>query len=171
MDWRAVWLLGLSLSPILSAAEEPEGPPPPRLGVTVANATLVDMAQHPRQLAEFAAPVLVLNFWAFWCDTWKHQLPQLIELSRRQEELGFELVAVSVDGQWSDAVREHLGDDPLPFAVLLDGRRALSGPLGLRRVPTVLVLDRERRVTWLHEAYPGNPAVLRAVRAAQRKDR
>ncbi|NPV46547.1 MAG: TlpA family protein disulfide reductase [Armatimonadetes bacterium] len=171
MDVRAAWLLCLTAGPVAVAAEEPAGPPPPRLGVTVGNATLVDMAQRPRHLAEFTAPVLVLNFWAFWCDTWKKQLPQLVELSRRQDELGFQLVTISVDGQWSDAARRYLGVAPLPFAVRLDGRRALSGPLGIRRVPTVLVLDRERRVTWLHEAYPGNPAVLRAIRAAQRPQR
>ncbi len=163
MNVRAAWLVGLMMCAIGNAAEEPEGPPP-RVGVTVPNATLVDLTQRPHDLSEFTAPVLVLNFWAFWCDTWKQQLPQLMELSRRQEELGFRLVAVSVDGQWADAARQRLRD--APFAVLLDGRQALSGPLGLRRVPTVLVLDRHRRVTWLHEAYPGNPAVLRAIRAA-----
>jgi peroxiredoxin len=157
----------LTLGQIAVAAEEPQGPPPPRLGVTVPDVTLVDLTQHSRRLAEFAAPVLVVNFWAFWCETWKRQLPQLVELSRRQEELGFQLVAVSVDGQWADAGRQYLRGTPLPFPVLLDGRRVLSSPLGIRRVPTVLVLDRRRRVTWLHEAYPGNPAVLRAIRAAR----
>jgi peroxiredoxin len=127
---------------------------------------LFDMAQRPRRLTDFTAPVIVLNFWAFWCDTWQRQLPQLEKLARRQDELGFQLLAISVDGQWTGARWQHLGPRPLPFPVLLDARQALSRTLGVRRVPTVMVLDRQRRVTWLHEAYPGNPAVIRAIMKA-----
>ena len=50
--------------------------------------------------------------------------------------------------------------------MLLDADRALSDIVGLRRVPTVLVLDQQRRATAVFEAYPGNPAVLQAVRRA-----
>jgi peroxiredoxin len=128
--------------------------------------TLFDMAQRPRSLAEFREPVLVLNFWAFWCDTWKAQLPQLLKLAQTQEELDFRLLVVSVDGQWSDARWAYLGRQRLPFPVLLDGRCELSRPLGVRRVPTVMVVNAARRVTWVNEAYPGNPAVWRAIRAA-----
>jgi len=58
------------------------------------------------------------------------------------------------------------GDQRLPFPVLLDGEKTLANTLGLRRVPTVVILNRGRRVTYVKEAYPGNPVVLRAIRKA-----
>ena len=80
--------------------------------------------------------------------------------------MNFRLIAVSVDGQWAD-VRRQVGDgSKWGFPVLLDGQSSLATALGVRRVPTVMVLNRARRVVWLHEAYPGNPVVLKAIRAA-----
>ncbi len=118
------------------------------------------------RLPDYTEPALVVNFFAYWCDTWIKQLPQLKELSRQQADLDFRLIGISVDGQWSDPRRKVLRDQKLTFPVLLDGRSELARQIGLRRVPTVLVLDRQRRVTYVHEAYPGNPPVLAAVRKA-----
>lgn len=141
----------------------PKGPAP-ALGMTLPHVRLHDVRQHPFDLRKVEAPVLVINLWAFWCDTWKQQLPQLRELSRQQEQLGFRLVAVSIDGAWTDVFWEHCGEKGLPFPVLIDSRRELATRLSVRCVPTVLVVDRARRIRYVHEAYPGNPAVLRSIR-------
>ncbi len=127
---------------------------------------LFDLDGRLHRLADYTEPVLVVNCFAYWCDTWIKQLPQLCELARQQNDLHFRLLAVSVDGQWSEARRKVLRGQRLTFPVLLDGRAELAGALGVRRVPTVFVLNRERVVTYVHEAYPGNPPVLQAVRAA-----
>lgn len=156
----------VALSVAAALAGETDPRPPPRPGQLVSDFVLFDMAQQPRRLSDFREPVLVLNFWAFWCDTWKKELPQLCELAGREQELNCRVLAVSVDGQWTAARWAHLGRAPLPFPVLLDGNSVVSSALGVRRVPTVMVLDRQRRVTWVHEAYPGNPAVVTAIRAA-----
>jgi len=50
--------------------------------------------------------------------------------------------------------------------VLMDRNSELTRALGIRRVPTVIVVDRARRATWIQEAYPGNLKVLEAVRVA-----
>jgi thiol-disulfide isomerase/thioredoxin len=165
---RAAFLaLWLTAAPLLAGE-----PPPPAPGQTVPDFQLFDLQQVSHRLADYREPVLVINFWAFWCETWKAQLPQLRELARLQEELGFRLIVVSVDGRWAEVRRgggvSRLGRDPAldwGFPVLLDGQRRLADTLGVRRVPTVMVVAR-RRVVWLRETYPGNTTVLRAVRRA-----
>ena len=138
--------------------------PHPALGLTVADFTLPDMRGGTLRLADVDEPVVVLNLFAFWCDTWIEQLPQLRELAAHQEDLGFRLISISVDGRWSDQLRQVCGDDLPEFPVLLDGERTLTEPLVLRHVPTIIVLDRERRVRFVYEAWPGNHVVLRAIR-------
>lgn len=150
----------------LCVAASADEPPPPTLGRQVPPFALFDFSRQVHRLNDYPEPVIVLNFWAFWCDTWKAQLPQLKALAQKQQELNFRLLVVSFDGQWADNQRQYLREQRLPFPVLLDGRRTLGTALGVRRVPTVMVLGRERQVTWLHEAYPGNPPVLKAIREA-----
>ncbi|MGH9206837.1 MAG: peroxiredoxin family protein, partial [Acidimicrobiales bacterium] len=38
---------------------------------------LLDIHGRQVQLDDFRGQVVVLNFWAFWCDTWKAEMPHL----------------------------------------------------------------------------------------------
>ncbi len=160
---RTASALALLVVAVTLAAAEP---PPPAVGGPLPDFTLFDLEDRQYRLASFEEPVLVLNFWAFWCDTWIAQLPQLRELATQQEELGFQLLAVSVDGAWTDQVKALGGAEGLSFPVLLDHRSPVSRALRVRKVPTVVVVDRARKITYVHEAYPGNPAGLSAIRSA-----
>lgn len=150
----------------LAAAPAADSGPHPALGMRVDDAWLFDLDGRALRLSEVQEPVVVLNLFAFWCDTWIGQLPQLRELATRQEDLRFRLLSISVDGRWTGQLREVCGDDPPPFPVLIDRERALSRCLQVRHVPTVVVLDRSRRARFVYEGYPGNLRVLRAIRAA-----
>lgn len=163
---KPVALLAVLLMLLSVHACATEDRPPPPTGIVLDGFELFDLGHILHRLADYTDPVIVLNFWAFWCDTWKAELPQLCELSRQQQDLHFRLLAVSVDGQWSDNQRQILRDQRLPFPVLLDDQKTLAYTLGLRRVPTVIILNRDRRVTYVKEAYPGNPVVLKAIRKA-----
>ncbi len=55
----------------------------------------------------------------------------------------------------------------IPFPVLLDSDSTWPHRLGLRRVPTVLVLDKQRTAVWLREGYPGNAKLEEAIRAVK----
>jgi len=127
---------------------------------------LFDLEGRKFRLRDVREPVVVLNFFAFWCDTWIAELPQLRELAGEQGQLGFRLLAINVDGKWTDQLDVVCGEDPLPYPVLIDRTSRLSKQLGLRRIPTILILNRERRITAVFEAHPGNPKLLAAIRAA-----
>ena len=166
LRWRPLRVVCVLLAVLLLGTAYADDRPPPQPGQQMPPFALFDLQGNLHRLSDYREPVLVINFFAYWCDTWVAQLPQLRELARQQQEMGFRLISISIDGQWADVRGKYLGDQPLPFPVLLDSRRTLAPKLGLRHVPTVMVLDRQRRVTWLHEAYPGNPQVLAAVRKA-----
>jgi thiol-disulfide isomerase/thioredoxin len=157
--------LAVLLCACAAPAEEPD-PPPPAIGALVPSVELFDLHGRRFRLQEVREPVIVLNFFAFWCDTWIAELPQLRELAAEQKPLNFRLLAVNVDGKWTDQLQAVCGDDPPPYPVLVDRGKRLSQSLGVRRIPTIVVLNRERRVASVFEAHPGNPALLEAIREA-----
>ncbi len=124
---------------------------------------LPDLAGREITLQPTGGRPLVLNFWAFWCDTWKAELPHLKQLAGRQPELGFDLVAISVDGT---RVPEFEGRtrEPLPFPVALDVGQRVSHLYHVAHVPTVIVLDGTGRVRFTHVGYPGNHVLLSELR-------
>jgi len=159
----AMLALCLCLTASVAAQEVREGP---AVGDTVPKFTLFDADGRQLRLRDIKEPVIVLNLWAFWCDTWIAQLPQLRELAAQQDLLNFRLLAISVDGMWTDQLKAVCGSEGAPFPLLIDRRKRLSRQLRLRRVPTIIVLNRERKITYVHEAYPGNLGVLQAIREA-----
>ncbi len=165
ISFQGAYLLALLLfSPALHAApvNKPGGGGPPVGGLAPAFA-LPDLSGRPLALDSLRGRPVVLNFWAFWCDTWKAELPSLRALAEQQDEMGFRLVAVSVDGTRL-AEFQRLTGGQVPFPVLLDAGGAVSRRYAVRHVPTVVILDGAGRVRFVASGYPGNAVVLRELR-------
>lgn len=134
-----------------------------RVGDSAPDFALLDVNGKQHRLADFKGKTVVLNFWAFWCDTWKDELPHLKELADQQDELGFCLVAISVDGtRLLEFLKRTNGD--VPFPVLLDVGGKVSAAYQVAHVPTVVLVDGEGRVRFVKSGYPGNHVVLGEVR-------
>jgi peroxiredoxin len=121
---------------------------------------------HGRQvrLDDYRGQIVVLNFWAFWCDTWKAEMPHLQELIPRQEELGFRLIAISVDGTRLPEFEKRTAGGKIPFPVLMDIGGQVCARYKVAHVPTIVIIDGAGRVRYTASGYPGNHVVLREVR-------
>lgn len=157
VQWLGLLLLAIGFcAPTHAQAALPIGASAPAF-------TLPDTEGRARSLSEWAGRPVVLNFWAFWCDTWKAELPSLRELAADQSTLGFSLVAVSVDGTRVPEFTRQRGT-PTPFPVLLDMQSVVSQAYGVAHVPTVVILDGQGRVRYTHIGYPGDDAVRSVLR-------
>lgn len=154
-------LIVLSLCLLLPAwcAEEAS---PPQTGASLAGLALYDLQGRRQSLDDIRTKQVVIIWWAFWCDTWEKALPHVNELAARAEELDCTVWTISVDGTYTAEARERVERGDIHFPMLLDDR-TWADRLHLRRVPTVMLLDAERKVVWLREAYPGNAVIERAI--------
>jgi peroxiredoxin len=125
---------------------------------------LPDIQGRPVRLGDHRGQVVVLNFWAFWCDTWKAEMPHLRELIGWQKELGFRLIAISVDGTRLPEFRARTGGGHVPFPVLTDVGGAVCARYKIAHVPTVVIVDQTGRVQYTASGYPGNHVILRELR-------
>ncbi len=141
-------------------AEAPNGPP---IGASAPAFVLPDVSGRAFRLEDYKGQTLVLNFWAFWCNTWKAELPSLEELSGRQDEMNFRLVAVSVDGTRLSEFTRRTGGN-VPFPVLLDGGGLVSSRYRVRHVPTVVIIGPDGVVRFTAYGYPGNHVIVRELR-------
>jgi cytochrome c biogenesis protein CcmG/thiol:disulfide interchange protein DsbE len=127
---------------------------------------LPDLTGKIVHLEEYRGQVVVLNFFAFWCDTWKDEWPHLLKLAKLQKPEKFAIVCASVDGARQQQFRQLTGGNA-PFPVLMDSRGYASKAFNITHVPTVMVLDKNGVVRYAHSGYPGDNAVLAAVRKAR----
>ncbi|MCW3060341.1 MAG: Thiol-disulfide isomerase and thioredoxin [Capsulimonas sp.] len=152
---------GVTAAQTAGAAKPADGP---AIGSQAQSFTLADTQGKRVSLSDYQGKVVVLNFWAFWCDTWKAEMPSLRELAPRQDELGFRLVAVSVDSARLPEFQNRTDGGKVPFPVLLDNQKQVSTQYNIAHVPTVVIIDRAGKVRYTARAYPGNHVILAELR-------
>lgn len=168
IGWKMVWVLVLGSLWI----GRPAGASPPTslplAGSTAPTFMLPEEDGRLVRLEDYQGQTVVLNFWAFWCDTWKAELPSLKVLARQQASLHFHLVAISVDGTRLPVFQKYTHGVPVPFPVLLDAGGHVSKSYHVAHVPTVVIVDGTGHIRYTAYGYPGNEAVLNALRRITR---
>ncbi|WP_079434670.1 peroxiredoxin [Zoogloea sp. LCSB751] len=108
-----------------------------------------------RQLSSLKGKVVLVNFWATTCTTCVAEMPKLIETYNKFAPKGFETVAIAMDYDPPEYVRNYAQKNGLPFTVALDsGGKAAKGFEEVRLTPTTFLLDKQGRVV---QKYLGEP--------------
>ena len=115
-----------------------------RDGSAVLGMVLPDLDGREQPLAQWRGKVLIVNFWATWCAPCREEMPQFIEVQRRDGAKGVQFVGIAVDQV--DKVREFVKEIGLNYPALIGGFGAieLTKALGndLSALPFTVVLDR-----------------------------
>jgi len=107
--------------------------------------------------------VVLLDFWATWCDPCKLEIPHLAEIYEKYRGRGLVVAGISIDGPESIAqVRGDVQQLRIPFPVLLDQETRVVAIYNPRRnAPYSVLIDRSGRVVSQHEGYsPGDETIL-----------
>jgi thiol-disulfide isomerase/thioredoxin len=118
-----------------------EGEPRP-----LAPTAFTDAEGAPKTVADFAGQGLVINFWATWCPPCVAEMPALDRLAAMLAPEGILVLALSSDRGGRAQVEpfyqrtgvRHLG-------TWLDPRSAAARGLGVRGLPTTVIVDRAGR--------------------------
>jgi peroxiredoxin len=85
--------------------------------------------------------MVLVHFFATWCEPCRDELPALRRLVARSADIGVTVVAVSV-AEVDERVRRFFETMPVNFPVLLDRDRAVAKAWEVSTLPTTFVLDR-----------------------------
>jgi len=130
----------LALAGCLAEQEAHEaGPAPPF--------TLPDLEGRPVALADLAGRVVVVDFWATWCEPCRQQIPVLNQFHRRNPEVS--VLGVAVDAGGREAVAPFAAEQRIEYPVLL-GSESLARDYGVPGFPALVVVDAAGRLDSLH---------------------
>jgi thiol-disulfide isomerase/thioredoxin len=132
----------------LFAAQAMAGELKPWAGGAAAPFALKDLSGRVHRLEDYKGKVVVLNFWATWCEPCREEMPSLQRLADKFAGRAFAVLAVDM-GEGEPRVRAFLEKMPVRFTVLLDRDSAGSRTWKVRVLPTTLVIDPEQRVRYL----------------------
>ena len=103
---------------------------------------LSDLAGADVKLQAQRGRIVLVHFFATWCEPCREELPALRRLVERSSAAPVSVIAISV-GEVDGRVRRFMETLPVNFPVLLDGDRAVAKSWDVYALPTTYVLDPE----------------------------
>ncbi|HET9314922.1 MAG TPA: TlpA disulfide reductase family protein [Vicinamibacteria bacterium] len=108
---------------------------------------LSDLSGRTHGLPRYRGRVVVLNFWATWCEPCRDEMPSLQRLGRHLAGQPFAILGVNY-GESDARVAEFARRLGLDFPVLLDPNQDAPRAWRVRVLPASFVVDREGRVRY-----------------------
>ena len=108
----------------------------------------------------------IVVFWAFWCDTWTDMVRDLNILKPQLSAMKVQVLAVSVDASQQPVSRRAFESGRIWWPVASDAGSTCSAQWGVRRVPTVFVLDKGGMIRAVFEGFPGKQTFVRKTARA-----
>jgi cytochrome c biogenesis protein CcmG, thiol:disulfide interchange protein DsbE len=103
-----------------------------------------DLAGRPWRLSEHRGSVVLLNFWATWCEPCRMETPGLVRLAQAFTGQPFEIAGVAMD-EGGGEVRQFVTHFHIPYTILRPpaGNSIASG---IEAIPTTFLIDRQGRI-------------------------
>jgi cytochrome c biogenesis protein CcmG, thiol:disulfide interchange protein DsbE len=114
---------------------------------------------------DFPGQVVVIDFWATWCVPCHVQARILEPVHRDLKGKGVQFLAANV-GEEPETVRKFVKEKPFPYPVLLDPEDKVSTSLGVLALPTLIVVDKKGKISYLHTGLADADTIRKAIKAA-----
>lgn len=133
-------------------------------GSTLLALTLPDATGREQSLQQWKGKVVVVNFWATWCEPCREEMPRFVKLQDEYGAKGLQFVGIAIDQV--EKVQRFASEIHLNYPTLLGGYGAveLSKSTGNRfgALPFTLVLDRAGNIVYT-QLGPVKDAQLRST--------
>ncbi len=106
-----------------------------------------DLQGKPFDLERLRGRVVVLNFWATWCEPCRDELPSLERLQRARAGKPFAVVTVNF-GEQPQRIRTFLEREFVELPVVLDRDKDAAGRWKVGGLPMTFIVDARGRVRY-----------------------
>lgn len=129
----------------LTAGCSGEGDRPRRNLRAAPDFTLTSLDGETIRLSDYRGKVVLLTFWATWCEPCVAAMPDKVEMQKKYGPEGLIVLGLSLDRKVED-VREFLAKNPLNFPVLMLDSKTREAYGGIPTIPYMVIVDRDGTV-------------------------
>jgi peroxiredoxin len=135
----------LALLPAQLLALPRQGQPAPAFKVVTTSGQSVSMDNYQGR-------VLVLDFFATWCQPCRKSIPHLVKMNQKYGKQGLQILGMSADENGERVVASFAAEQHINYPVALAGD-AVTDVFGVRSVPVMIVIDKKGKIAEVFRGY------------------
>src|SRR6202171_717064 len=125
------------------------------LGQPAPDVTFKDLDDKNATLSQYKGKVVLVNFWATWCEPCYIEIPWLIEMQKKYEARGFTVLGISKDEDGKSAVAPFLAKErfnvngqklPMNYPIVIGNDEVADKFGGLLGYPTSFLISRDGKI-------------------------
>ena len=111
--------------------------------------SLTDLTGRKLDLSSYRGKVVLLDFWATWCDPCRDEIPHFVDLQNKYGSQGLQIIGVSMD-DGPGPVRDFYQRFKMNYPVVMGN--AKTGELygGILGLPIAFLIGRDGRISAKH---------------------
>lgn len=111
-----------------------------------------DLDDKDVTLADYKGKVVLVNFWATWCDPCRVEIPWLIEMQNKYGAKGFTVLGIAMDEEGKPVVAPFVGKEryevngqklPMNYPIIIGDEKIAEKFGGLLGYPTSVLISRD----------------------------
>jgi peroxiredoxin len=124
----------------------------PRAGQPAPNFKVTSTSGQTISQENYRGHVLIVDFFATWCQPCRLAIPHLVEMNRKYGKQGLQVLGLSVDEDGERGVKAFADEFHVNYPLALAGDAA-TADFGIRSVPIMFLIDKKGRVVEVFRGY------------------
>jgi thiol-disulfide isomerase/thioredoxin len=114
--------------------------------------SLKDLNGRDERLADYKGKVVLVNFWATWCDPCREEIPWLIEMQEKYGAKGFTVLGIAMDEEGKPVVAPFVAKErydvngqklPMNYPIVIGNESVAEKFGGLLGYPTSVLVSKD----------------------------
>lgn len=122
-----------------------------RVGAEAPTFNAMDFKGNQIDLSKYRGNIVILDFWATWCDPCLEAFPKVKNMYNKFKDKGVQFIGINLDDDIEN-VRGFVKQEKVEWPQLFDGKRwkgVLPGLYRVNIIPTMFVIDRESKIRYM----------------------
>jgi thiol-disulfide isomerase/thioredoxin len=127
--------------------------------------SLQDLNGRPLNLADYRGKVVLLNFWATWCEPCRHEIPEFIQLQNNSP--GLQILGISLDDS-TEPVRNFYTEFKMNYPVAVGDAALAQRYGGILGLPISFIIGCDGRVASKHIGEVNIPEITAEINSLRK---
>lgn len=118
----------------------------PGVGKILPDFALTDMSGKKTSISQVEGKVILINFWATWCEACLQEMPSIVELRESYHAKGLEVVGINLDENPAAVVPRAVKRYQMGFPVFQDPNGEIAELFDVYAIPLTVIMNKKREI-------------------------